>query len=123
MQGYNWRLLTILSILPIFLLGVSAFFALDESPRWVLIARGEAEAKQLLRKIAIRNDAGGGRYLPTLDALQLRIVRAPDPPGLVPPLVACADCPCPPALCRPLPAVDWPSLCVSVLPALCYLYE
>ena len=79
MQGYNWRLLTILSILPIFLLGVIAFFALDESPRWILIARGEAEAKQLLRKIAIRNDAGGGRYLPTLDALQLRIVR-PRPP-------------------------------------------
>ena len=115
MQGYNWRLLTILSILPIFLLGVVAFFALDESPRWVLIARGEAEAKQLLRKIAIRNDAGGGRYLPTLDALQLRIVR-PRFPGLVPP-VACADCPCPPALCRPLPAVDWPSMCVC--PALC----
>ena len=82
MQGYNWRLLTILSILPIFLLGVVAFFALDESPRWVLIARGEAEAKQLLRKIAIRNDAGGGRYLPTLDALQLRIVRPRQTPRL-----------------------------------------
>ena len=104
MQGYDWRLLTILSILPIFLLGVIAFFALDESPRWVLIARGEAEAKQLLRKIAIRNDAGGGRYLPTLDALQLRIVRPRQTPR---------------ALCRPSPAVDWPSLCVSVLPALC----
>jgi hypothetical protein len=46
-----------------------------ESPRWVLINRGEAEAKQLLRKIAIRNDGGGGgsKYLAVLDEIDLRV--------------------------------------------------
>jgi MFS family permease len=73
--NYNWRLATLLSILPIFLLGVVAIFTMDESPRWVLISHGEAEAKQLLRKVALQN--GGGSYLAELDRMSLRVPEQP----------------------------------------------
>lgn len=49
LPGYNWRILTLVSIIPIFLAGIAAFLTVDESPRWVLIARGETEAKYVLR--------------------------------------------------------------------------
>ena len=70
--GYNWRVLALLSVVPTFLFTILAACTLDESPRWVLIARGEMEAKVLLRKIALRNDPSG-KYLPVLDAIKLRI--------------------------------------------------
>ena len=73
LPGYNWRLLSLLSMAPTFLLGIVAFFAIDESPRWVLLKRGEVEAKQCLRKIALRNDNGGAKYIPALDAMSLRV--------------------------------------------------
>eukprot|EP01044_Picomonas_judraskeda_P005341 COSAG03_NODE_500_length_7408_cov_13.957587_6_plen_510_part_00 len=69
--NYNWRLGTLLSIVPIFVLGVVAIFTVHESPRWVLIAHGEAEAKQLLRKVALQN--GGGNHLAVLDKMSLRV--------------------------------------------------
>jgi len=48
LPGYNWRMLTLLSIIPIVLLTLVTYFVIDESPRWVLIAKGELPAKALL---------------------------------------------------------------------------
>lgn len=70
--GYNWRVLGLLSIIPTVFFAILAACTIDESPRWVLITRGEMEAKVLLRKIALRNDPTG-KYLPVLDAIKLRI--------------------------------------------------
>lgn len=70
--GYNWRVLSLLSVIPTVIFFVLAACTIDESPRWVLISRGEMEAKVLLRKIALRNDPSG-KYLPLLDSIKLRI--------------------------------------------------
>ena len=40
LPNYNWRMLTLLSIIPTVILTTVAFFVIDESPRWVLIAKG-----------------------------------------------------------------------------------
>ncbi len=70
-------MLTLISVIPNFIVGIFCMFCVDESPRWMLINRGEAQAKHLLRKIAIRNDrssAGdGSKYLAVLDQIELRV--------------------------------------------------
>ena len=74
--GYNWRLLTLISVVPNVILGIICMFCVDESPRWILINRGEAKAKQILRKIAIRNGrstGAGSKYLAVLHDIELRV--------------------------------------------------
>ena len=70
--GYNWRLLTLLAVIPTVFFTFLAMCTIDESPRWVLISKGEAEAKALLRKVAMRNDPSG-KYLVIVDQLKLRV--------------------------------------------------
>lgn len=70
--GYNWRVLALLSVIPTVLFTLISACTIDESPRWVLITRGESEAKVLLRRIALRNDPSG-KYLPVLDSIKLRV--------------------------------------------------
>lgn len=75
--GYNWRVLTLISVVPNLIVGIICMLCVDESPRWILINRGEAEAKRLLRKVAIRNDRSnvgdGSKYLAVLDEIELRV--------------------------------------------------
>eukprot|EP01047_Picozoa_sp_COSAG01_P013896 COSAG01_NODE_664_length_14417_cov_18.499022_12_plen_438_part_00 len=52
---YNWRWLTILMSLPIFIWTFFAFFLIEESPRWLLVNRGVEAANAVLAKVARRN--------------------------------------------------------------------
>ena len=71
MPGYNWRVLSFLGPLPIFLCGFVAAAFIDESPRWTLVSKGEAAALELLRKVAARN--GGAQYVALVDSAKLRL--------------------------------------------------